>query len=748
MANRNLAKRIRWWHFAGLFIVPACLWLGAFIPQSVKAELLTNATQVLSLSDEQASQRLPVRVTGIVTVAQPDWAGRFFLQDDSGGVFVELISTNHPETGDVVEVSGVSSTGGYAPIITAPEWKKIGTAPLPVARQAAIEQIMSGAEDGQRVEVVGIVRSVVPAEGSWDVDLAAGGYRMHAFPKPLTGIEPMDLIGAKVRVRGTIAASFNATLRHLITVAMFVPLPEDFVIEEQETASPFAQAITPLNSIAQYRRDRLPGKRVHVRGTVTLQRRGEDFFIEDESGGLQVKSRGTQALTVGEAVDAVGFPEFDGFLPILADAVFQKSKQPSVPITAKPVTVKEIQEGLHHADFVSLTAKLLDRSVQHEPTLGHRAWLQTRLLLQQDNQLFTAVVELPSNDKTLADLPIGSLIKVTGVCFTELGEDKQFKSLQVLMPDARSVRLLERPSWWTPRRLLIGLALLFAGLVGAVIWTVIISKRNAVLGGLIREKEQAQRELQQVNDHLEDRVRERTAQVKFQITARKEAEVQFKGTVLERTRLAQELHDTLEQSLTGIALQLATSAKLFQAKPDAANHHLELARDQVTQSQVEVRRSIWDLRSRALEQFDLPGALTASSQQLTEGSPMQFKVTTEGRVRPLPEIVEDNLLRIGQEAMTNVIKHSQATAAEIHLDYGPKKIVLRISDNGCGFERQATAGPADGHFGLQGISERAKRLNADLTIESEPGKGTLVMVKVRLDENPEPGDSSELSHAS
>ena len=201
----------------------------------------------------------------------------------------------------------------------------------------------------------------------------------------------------------------------------------------------------------------------------------------------------------------------------------------------------------------------------------------------------------------------------------------------------------------------------------------------------------------------------------------------------ERTRLAQELHDTLEQTLTGIALQLDTTSKLFQTKPDTASHHLELARDQVAQSQVEVRRSVWDLRSRALEQFDLPGALVASSKQLTDGTAIQFKVTTEGRVRPLSEIVEENLLRIAQEAMTNVIKHSQATAAEIKLDYGPKNVVLRIHDNGRGFEQQHCAGPAEGHFGLLGISERAKRLSAGLTIQSKPGAGTLVMVQVDLD---------------
>ena len=317
------------------------------------------------------------------------------------------------------------------------------------------------------------------------------------------------------------------------------------------------------------------------------------------------------------------------------------------------------------------------------------------------------------------------------------------QSLHILLPTAKDLRILRKPDWLTPQRLLIGLGVSLAVWVAAVIWTLRVSKRNAVLRELIREKEQAQTELQQAHDFLDERVKERTAQLKFQITARKETELQYKAVLSERTRMAQELHDTLEQTLTGIRLQLDITSKLFAEKSDTSNHHLKLAHELVSRSQMEVRRSVWDLRSRTQEQFDLPGALASSSRQLLEGSKIHFEINTQGQVRPLPEIVEENLLRIAQEAMTNVMKHSEATAAGIELDYGPNKVTLRIRDNGRGFDQNQCAGPTEGHFGLLGIAERAKRLGAELTVKSEPGMGTIVTVQIGVEPRSQPDESAE-----
>src|SRR6266851_3566948 len=129
-----------------------CLAATACAAPKVESELLTNASAVISLSIERASAALPVFIRGVVTASEPHWGGRFFIQDSTGGVFVENIGDIRLAPGDLLEVRGESEPGAYAPYITKPHWKKLGTAPLPQARLVSIEQLMSGAEDGQRVE--------------------------------------------------------------------------------------------------------------------------------------------------------------------------------------------------------------------------------------------------------------------------------------------------------------------------------------------------------------------------------------------------------------------------------------------------------------------------------------------------------------------------------------------------------------------------------------------------------------------
>ena len=725
---------IRLWRAPILLPVVFCLlaWDRPAGRAQTNTDLLTNAADVISLPAEQASRFLKVRVTGIVTAADPALKGRFFVQDATGGVFVDNFNGRRPEAGELVEVSGITYAGAYAPTITAPQVRSLGSAPLPPAKPVTVEQLMSGAEDSQRVEISGVVRDVRLDGARLAVDLAAGGYRFRAYVIVPVGFPHEKLIGSQVRIRGTAAEAHNRSLRQLIVVEVYVPVLADLVVDKPESINPFDRPVIPLNNLAQYRRGNSLGQRVHVRGVVTYQKDGESLWLQDEKGALQVESRQASGFSPGELVEAVGFPSFENFLPVLQDAGFRGVRQPLAPVKPALATLAGLQSGLHHAEYISLSGQLIERTTRQNRPANGLPKPTTILLLQASNFTFTAEADYAGSQAELEKIPIGSRLLISGICLTEIDSEGKLKSFQMLMGKPDDVRIIKMASWLTLQRLLVCFAVVCTVLIVFVSWTVMVSRKNSVLNFLIQEREKSQRALQEANDQLEERVQARTAQLKFQITARKESEVQFKAVLAERTRLAQELHDTVEQTLTGIALQLDTAAKLHEKNPPDAREHLDLARNLMSRSQLEVRQSVWDLRRLVQEHFDLSGALLENARQITAGTNLRVTLETRGLVRPLPEVVEENFLRIGREALNNVIKHAQATVVQIILEFAPASVVLCIQDNGRGFDPQAVEGPGEGHFGLLGMAERVKRVGGEFGLTSAPENGTTVRVEIPL----------------
>jgi signal transduction histidine kinase len=149
------------------------------------------------------------------------------------------------------------------------------------------------------------------------------------------------------------------------------------------------------------------------------------------------------------------------------------------------------------------------------------------------------------------------------------------------------------------------------------------------------------------------------------------------------------------------------------------------------------------LRSRELEEFDLSGALLISGNQIGDSAGVRVEVETKGNIHPLPEVIEENLLRIGQEAITNTVKHSGAKWVKIELEFNAKSVILEIKDSGKGFTPENCVGPNDGHFGLLGMSERAKRLGGQIAITSALGAGTAIRVELPIEQTQTPKGVSE-----
>jgi signal transduction histidine kinase/ligand-binding sensor domain-containing protein len=206
----------------------------------------------------------------------------------------------------------------------------------------------------------------------------------------------------------------------------------------------------------------------------------------------------------------------------------------------------------------------------------------------------------------------------------------------------------------------------------------------------------------------------------------------FSLVLEERARLAREIHDTLAQGFVGISSQLDAVAMTMPEGTGKARQFLDLARKMARHSLTEARRSVLDLRASVLEGRDLAAALNSGAQMWVSGSGVEVEVDISGERRSLPEEMEQHLLRIAQEAVTNVLKHSGASKICVKLHTEARKIYLRIADNGKGFEQQEAFSAAGGHFGLIGMRERAERLGGELRLASHPGEGTELEVTVPL----------------
>jgi signal transduction histidine kinase len=201
----------------------------------------------------------------------------------------------------------------------------------------------------------------------------------------------------------------------------------------------------------------------------------------------------------------------------------------------------------------------------------------------------------------------------------------------------------------------------------------------------------------------------------------------------ERLRLAREIHDTLTQAFVGICSQLDALQRYMPENARPARQCLDLARRMARHSLTEAHRSVMDLRAEALDGNNLAAALNKGARSWAAGSGVGVDVNVAGESETaLPQEVEQNVLRIAQEAVTNVLKHAAASRISLRLLLEPKHLKLEIEDNGQGFEQEDVFIGANGHFGLIGMRERAARIGGELRLDSQRGKGTRLEVVVPL----------------
>jgi signal transduction histidine kinase len=575
---------------------------------------------------------------------------------------------------------------------------------LPEPTRVSIEQIVEGNEDSQYVAVEGTIRaadfksSLSPSR--LILRLANPNNGLDLWVLNFDQRDGQDLVGATVVAKGVcllFANDLRQAYGHRLVLSEMAALT---VVEPAAKLTDLPER--DLGELLQFSAQGVDYRRVRVRGIATYYRPGKELFIQsDWNAGLLVLTRDASAVVKpGEEVEVIGFPAMGNLKARLEDAIFRVvgSQKPSDPKRTKYEYLQHF-----HFDLVEVIATVLSQVEREEAIVFN---------LEVDGKPLQAFLrrEFLENGTGPELLP-QSLVRIAGVC-VQLTDEREGlqgilpKSFSLLLRSPEDIVVTRRGPWFTGRRLM-GMVAVLCGILGlSLIWGLVLRRK----------------------------VEKRTKELAREIQARHNAALEFDAVLRERTRLAADLHDTLEQSLAGVGLQLQVAARSLQEAPERAPGFLSAGRQMLDLSRAEVRRSVWSLRSPHLEQGDLAGAIAAVVHSIwTEFGP-QVEVRTEGEVRALPEAVANQLLRIAQEMITNALKHSGAERVEVTLAFSTAAVTLRIQDTGSGCDPGCLPGPEEGHYGLQSTRERVKRIGGKMQMQSAPGKGMLVEVSVPLGE--------------
>jgi len=471
-----------------------------------------------------------------------------------------------------------------------------------------------------------------------------------------------------------------------------------------ESTSPGHPKEVSIPSLARFNSGGYYGNRVKVQGVVTLQKDDGTVFIQDHGNGLCVLLTQPARLSPGDIVTISGYTADGEYVPMMEDATARVVRHGGPP-SARATDLKSLLGAPQDFDYalVRIEASLIN--VIDGP-------MQQTLVMQASNSVITAVLDGPKAAEACKALKNGSQLGITGVFVAQsplkwipgftpsrerAGTDSYYfppDSVQILLRSYGDIDVVRRPPWWNLSRLLWVVGIMAFVLLGGLAWVVMLDRHVRRQTQIIGEK------------------------------------VRREGVLEERDRIAREFHDTLEQELVAITIQLdAVRAQSRDTSP-AGRRHLDLACSMSRRSLSEARRSVWDLRSHLLENGRLDTALKEISEPLFQDSGIEISVAHSGTPRRLPALTEHNLLRIGQEALTNAFKHSQAKTIAVVVAYDAKHVQLSILDDGTGFDLQSVESANGGRFGLLDMQERSEKIGGSFVLSSKPGCGTEVRVTV------------------
>jgi len=675
----------------------ACLTVSAAGENPAPDELHTAAA-VLTLPAAEAAKHLSLSVDCLVLLYDKP-KGAVVVQDSTGSMFVELdrMTTSNIARGDRVHLTGVTDAGLFAPMVVHPHFTFMAHGVIPPAPFTPMADLMRPDLDGQWIEVAGVVRAVAGrpnAPQDCVIDLASSELRVSVVLNSVRESEATKWIDRKVKFRAVCFHLYNNS-RQLFGVRLAVPAGEKIEPLFTPTTTPYELPVKMPHDLLTYNRSGPEEHRVHLRGQVTYAVPGLNLFLQNGHEAIEVKTKQAGDLRPGMTIDVVGFVGRGSRSATIEDAEFRIANAAGevAPVRVTPVD--------------ACTADNLLISTQGTLVSMLRESTRMTFVFGTGKQNFVATLPWISEAAASADWEPGAEFRLTGICAAPLvpypGNEFGWhpRGFQLLLRSTDDLALLSRAPWWNAYHLL--------RLTIVVLVVVVIALAVLFIRYRMRAIEQRQ---------------DRFA-----------AEREFAAVLSERNRMAREIHDTLAQGLTSISAQLEIARESLTVAPRSAAAALAMARGMVRSSLADARRTVWALRPQVLESRDLRSALTVVGHELSAGTGVSVTVNRTGREETLPPEMDAELLRIGQEAMTNAIRHGRPTFVKTEIDIDPQRVRLRVLDDGCGLPEGIAKSRQDGAgFGLTGIRERAAHFGGKFEISSSPGGGTEVVVVVPLAE--------------
>jgi len=444
---------------------------------------LTSLHQAHSLAADEARRGYPIHVRAVVTYYDPYVDSRriaLFLHDSTGGIYAAVPRGivwpgQAPLPGTLVDVSGISAPGDFAPILDQPHITVISKSHIPIhAKSVALSEILTGSEDGQWVEIEGVVHSVSESATHVTLRIAMTGGTIGATTVRRPGVDYQHLVDAWVHLRGNAAPMFNSN-RQLTGARLFFPGLETVTARAPGPLDVFSLPVQPINSLMRFSSAAVWPHRIHIRGAVTTYWPGRTLCVDDGTEPLCAQTSQTTPIAAGSLVDIAGFTLLDGFNPSLSDAVFRPSPG-SRPVSPVSITDAQALQGSLDSALVQIEGQLIGQDLESADTV---------LILTSGKSIFRAVLPAALSSAALSNIRVGSTLRITGVCSTQIDAHgtlegygaTQASRFWILLRSPQDAVVLHAPSWWTTQR--VGLALLVSMMITITgfVWAFILRHR-------------------------------------------------------------------------------------------------------------------------------------------------------------------------------------------------------------------------------------------------------------------------------